>query len=171
MSIFEGEILRKTIVLLIIGIITSWSCVEGDPLHDITGERLQSGNIYRDTLYAVSNTSVIEGKVSTALSTKLLLGTYKDFETRTLIQFGSIPDDSIQVDSLRLVLTAVDNQGEVLGTLQGSAHMVTNYWPESVNEDENWDWQSNISYDPEYTSQFEVGEETSTYQVLDLPPE
>ncbi len=162
--------MRKTIVLLFIGIITSWSCFEGDPLHDITGERLQNGRIFRDTLYAINSTSIVEGKVPTGLSTKLLLGSYKEFETRILIQFGSIPHDSIKVDSLRLILTALENQGDIFGSIQGSAHLVTNYWPESVNEDEDWDWRSNIDYSPEYSSQFEIGEETSIYQSVDLPP-
>jgi len=169
LSIFKGEILRKTVVLLLIGIITSWSCLEGDPMHSIEGDQIQNGRIFRDTLYAVNHASFVEGKVSTAYSTKLLLGTYKNFETRTLIQFGSIPDDSIKVDSLRLVLTALNNQGDEYGPIQGSAHLVTNPWPESVNEDESWEWQNNISYDPQHMSQFEVGEDTSSYQVIDLP--
>jgi hypothetical protein len=163
--------LNKIFVSLVLGIIISWSCLEGDPLHDVTGARLPNGTVVRDTLYAVNNRSVIEGKVSTAFSTRLLLGTYKNFETRALIQFGPIPHDSIHVDSLRLVLTAVDNQGDNFGTIQGSAHMVNEYWPETVNEDEDWNWQNNISYDPAYVSQFEVGEEVSDYQIIDLPSE
>jgi hypothetical protein len=171
LSIFIGEILKKTVVVLVLIMITSWACLEGDPMHSLEGDQIKNGRIFRDTLYAVNHTSVIEGKVSTALSTKLLLGTYKDFETRSLLQFGPIPDDSIQVDSLRLVLTALNNQGDELGSIQGTAHMVINSWPESVNEDESWNWQNNISYDPQYMSQFEVGEDTSSYQVIELPAE
>ena len=111
-----------------------WSCIEGDPLHDITGNRINNGGFYLDTLYAITDTMIVEGKISTAFSGKLLLGSYSDFETRFLIRFPDVPADSFQIDSLRLILSSVSNQGEPLSPLTGSTYMVTEDWDESVNE-------------------------------------
>jgi hypothetical protein len=146
-----------------------WSCFEGDPLHDIDGNRTQGVNIYRDTLYAINSRSVIGGKVSTAFSTKLLLGSYQGFETRSLLQFSSIPSDTIEVDSLILVLTSLENQGKALGPITGTAYLVTAEWPESVNDDENWDWRNNISYLPETSVSFEISNESNSLHYIQLP--
>ena len=78
--------------------------MEGDPLHDITGERIDNGGIYLDTLYAVSDTAIVEGKISTAFSGKLLLGSYKDFESRILVRFPNVPVDIAFIGTV--VLTA-----------------------------------------------------------------
>jgi hypothetical protein len=145
--------------------------MEGEPLHDITGERINNGGIYLDTLYAVSDTSIVEGKISTAFSGKLLLGSYNDFDSRILLQFADVPADSFEVDSLRLILNSVYNQGEGTVPISGTAYMVTNEWEESVNEDENWKWQENIDYSPELASDFDIGEEVNGSHVIDLSPE
>jgi hypothetical protein len=146
-----------------------WSCIEGDPLHDITGERINNGGIYLDTLYAISDTSIINGKISTATSSKLLLGAHSDFETRFLIRFQGIPADSFQVDSLRLILTSISNQGETLSPLTGTMYMVTEDWEESVNEDENWRWQDVVDYSPETSRTFELSDQIETTHTIDLP--
>ena len=146
-----------------------WSCFEGDPLHDIDGKNLSNANIHRDTLYTTNSRSVVEGRVSTALSTKLLLGSYKGFETRSLIQFGSIPPDTIEVDSLTLVCTSLENQGEATGPISGTAYLVITDWPESVNEDESWNWQDKISYLPETSARFDISPESSRLHYIKLP--
>jgi hypothetical protein len=145
--------------------------MEGDPLHDITGQRINNGNIYLDTLYAVADTSIMEGKISTAFSGKLLLGSYKDFDSRILIKFADVPADSFTVDSLRLILNSVYNQGEASLPISGTAYMVTEEWEESVNEDEDWKWQENIDYSSELTSEFEIGEGISESHIIELSPE
>ena len=161
--------MRKLIFLTLIGSSIFWSCLEGDPLHDIDGRNLSKTNIHRDTLYAINSRTVIGGRVTTALSTKLLLGAYKGFETRTLIQFGTIPSDTLEIDSLVLVLTSLSNQGEAMGPIRGTAYLVTADWPESVNEDETWNWRDNISYLPEYSSSFEISAESSQLHSISLP--
>ena len=147
-----------------------WACVDGDPLNVITRSDENNGNVFRDTLYALEDTSIIEGKISTAFGTKLLLGSYADFETRFLVEFGSLPADSFQIDSLRLMLTAVSNFGEAQGSISGSAYRVTEAWSESVNADEDWDYRTKIDYSPEMTTNFEISEETASYHLIDLPP-
>ena len=151
--------------------IAIWSCMEGEPLHDITGERINNGGIFLDTLYAVSDTSIVEGKISTAFSGKLLLGSYEDFDSRILIKFVGVPADSFEVDSVRLILNSVYNQGEASVPVSGTVYMVTNEWEESVNEDEDWKWQENIDYSPELTTDFEIGEEINESHVIELSPE
>lgn len=146
-----------------------WSCIEGDPLHDITGERINNGGIYLDTLYAISDTSIVEGKLSTAFSGKLLLGAHSDFESRFLIRFPQVPADSFQVDSLRLILTSISNQGETLTPLTGTTYMVNEDWEESVNEDENWRWQDKIDNSPETSTTFELSDRVETTHTIDLP--
>lgn len=149
---------------------TMWACIDGDPLHVITRSDDNNGNVFRDTLYALEDTSIVEGKISTAFGTKLLLGTHADFEARFLLEFGSLPADTFQIDSLRLMLTAVSNQGEALVPIIGSAYRVTEAWGESVNEDENWDYTTKIDYSPDLTANFEISEETASYHIIDLPP-
>ena len=148
--------------------ITFWSCIEGEPLHDITGERIDSGGIYLDTLYASADTTIIEGKVTTAFSGKLLLGSYKEFDTRFLIRFPNIPADSFQIDSLKLILNSVSNQGEASEPINGTAYMVTEDWEESVNKDESWNWKEKIDLSAETTSDFELSEEAEKTHIIDL---
>jgi hypothetical protein len=147
-----------------------WSCIEGDPLHDISGAGINNGGIFLDTLYAISDTSIVEGKISTAFSGKILLGSYKDFETRFLIRFLSIPADSFQIDSLRLILNSTSNQGEALSPLTGSAYMVTEDWEESVNVDENWNWREKIDNSPETITDFELSDDSESTHTIELSP-
>lgn len=149
---------------------TMWACIDGDPLHVITRADDNNGNVFRDTLYALEDTSIVEGKISTAFGTNLLLGTHADFEARFLLEFGSLPADTFQIDSLRLMLTAASNQGEALFPITGSAYRVTEAWGESVNEDEDWDYTTKIDYSPDLTANFEISEETASYHIIDLPP-
>lgn len=143
--------------------------MEGDPLHDISGERINNGGLYLDTLYAISDTSIVIGKSSTEFSNKILLGSHSDFESRFLIRFPSIPADSFQVDSLRLILTSISNQGETPTPLTGTAYMVTEDWEESVNSDEDWHWQDKIADSPETSIDFELSDRTETTHIIDLP--
>jgi hypothetical protein len=151
--------------------ITLWSCLEGDPLNDISGERIDNGGIYLDTLYAMSDTSIVEGKISTAFSGKLILGSYKGFESRFLVRFLNVPSDSFQIDSLRLILNSVSNQGETSTPLSGTVYRVTEDWEESVNEDETWNWRDKIDNSPETTSNFDIIDEAEATHVIDLSPE
>jgi len=146
-----------------------WSCIEGDPLHDITGERINNGGIYLDTLYAIADTSIVDGKKSTAFSGKLILGALSGFESRFLIRFQDMPADSFQIDSLRLILTSISNQGETSTPLTGATYMVTEDWEESVNEDESWRWQDVIDYSPETSTTFELSDGIETAHTIDLP--
>ena len=163
--------MKILIILSILLVFTVMSCMEGDPLHDITGERIDNGGFYLDTLYAMSDTSIIEGKISTAFSGKLLLGSYKDFESRILVRFLGVPADTFEVDSLRLILNSVYNQGEASLPINGTAYMVTEDWEESVNEDESWNWQDKIDQSPEVTSEFELAETEKGSHVIELSPE
>jgi hypothetical protein len=163
--------LKKYLVISLILLTGIWSCFEGDPLHDITGERLNNyGGIYRDTLYAIADTSIIEGKVSTESSGKLLLGSFADFDARFLVKFGNLLPDATEIDSLHLILTAVSNLGEPLSTITGSAHLVTEDWEESINKDDDWDYRTKIDYSPETTAEFEMSENSEGIYKIDLPP-
>jgi hypothetical protein len=144
--------------------------MEGDPLHDISGQRIDNGGIYLDTLYAVSDTSIVEGKISTAFSGKLLIGSYKGFESRFLVRFQNIPADSFQIDSLRIILNSRSNQGEASIPISGTAYMVTEDWEESVNENEDWNWPEKIDNSPETSSDFEISTKAEGAHVIELSP-
>jgi hypothetical protein len=90
-----------------------WSCTDGDLLSDNSAQRIIYGNVLRDTLVALADTSIVIGKVSTEIGLKLLLGSYADFDARFLIKFKNIPSDTVKIDSLRLMLTSVSNQGDM----------------------------------------------------------
>ena len=162
--------MQKKYLLPVLVLVTMWSCSEGDPLHIITNTRIENGGIVRDTLYAMADTSIVYGKTSTGNSKKLMLGQYSGFESRFLIRFGQMPNDTIKVDSLRLVLTSVSNLGETESPIQGSAYLVTEDWPESVNEDADWDFQSKIDQSDETTAHFEIDAEAAQIHSIDLPP-
>jgi hypothetical protein len=160
--------LRKVLIIFLFVSLTVWSCFDADPLHHVSN--IDNGGIVRDTLYAISDTSIVEGKTSTAQGLKLLLGSHADFETRFLVRFSNLPADSLIIDSMKLVLTSQSNQGEVMGPITGSAYLITEEWEESVNGDESWDYQTSIDYAPETTAQFEVSEETSIIHSIVLRP-
>ena len=162
--------MQKKYLLSVLVLVTMWSCSEGDPLHIITNTRVENGGIVSDTLYALADTSIVKGKISTANSKRLLLGQNSGFETRFLIRFGQMPDDTIKVDSLRLLLTSVANFGETAAPIQGSAYLVTEDWPESVNEDADWDFRSKIDQTEETTAHFEINADAKQIHSIDLPP-
>ncbi|TFH01235.1 MAG: hypothetical protein E4H13_05470, partial [Calditrichales bacterium] len=161
--------MQKKYLLSVLVLVTMWSCSEGDPLHIITNTRVENGGIVSDTLYALADTSIVKGKISTANSKRLLLGQNSGFETRFLIRFGQMPDDTIKVDSLRLLLTSVANFGETAAPIQGSAYLVTEDWPESVNEDADWDFRSKIDQTEETTAHFEINADAKQIHSIDLP--
>ncbi len=147
-----------------------WSCTDGDLLSDNSGQRIIYGTVFRDTLVAFADTSIVEGKVSTAVGLKLLLGSYADFDARFLIKFTNIPSDTIKIDSLRLMLTTVSNQGDMTDSpMTGSIYLVSTDWSESVNADEDWDYKANIDYALETTTTFEILDDSTGVHLIDLP--
>ena len=147
-----------------------WSCTDGDLLSDNSGQRIIYGNVFRDTLVALADTSIVIGKVSTAIGLKLLLGSYADFDTRFLIKFTKIPSDTVKIDSLRLMLTSVSNQGDMTDSpMTGSIYLVSTDWSESVNAEEGWDYKANIDYAMETTTTFEILDDSTGVHLINLP--
>jgi hypothetical protein len=162
--------LRKKLMISLIGLIMMWSCTDGDLLSDNSGQRIIYGTVFRDTLIAFADTSIVEGKVSTAIGLKLLLGSYADFDARFLIKFTNIPSDTIKIDSLRLMLTSVSNQGDMTESpMTGSIYLVSTDWNESVNAEEDWDYKANIDYAMETTTTFEILDDSTGVHLIDLP--
>ena len=149
------------------------ACTESAPLSDENRDMLDAyGEIVSDTLYAQADTFIVNGKVNTGRSPKLSIGSYADFETRTLVRFSILPPDTMIYDSLRLILSAGSDFGESAGDLIGNVYRVTGEWDESVNINENWDFRSNIDYAPETSAQFSLAPLDSTVYTdynIDLP--
>jgi hypothetical protein len=146
------------------------SCTDGDLLSDNSGQRIKYGTVFRDTLVALADTSIVIGKVSTAIGLKLLLGSYADFEARFLIKFTKIPSDTVKIDSLRLMLTSVSNQGDMTESpMTGSIYLVSTDWSESVNAEEDWDYKANIDYAMETTTTFEILDDSTGVHLIKLP--
>ena len=162
--------MRKISLLTITYLALFWACKEADPLVDPGKDILDSyGEICNDTLYAVADTFLVKGKVNTANSSKLLLGFYKDFESRFLIKFDKFPADTIAIDSLKMRLTSFSSFPQEAGSIRGKIYLVTNEWQESVNSDVDWDYRDNIDYSPETSADFEMVSEDSATFLIDLP--
>ena len=163
----------KKLIIFILGMFLFWSCEEANPIRDEGKDVLQVyGTMKSDTLYAVADTFLIAGKTNTGSSPKLLLGSYNEFEGRFLVKFSSFPDDSIEVESLAIIISAPGVFGDDINPLTGTVYRVTGTWAEDVNSDASWDYRSNIDMSPETKAEFTLSAlDTTVYTDyhIDLP--
>ena len=135
------------------------ACQDPNPLVDEGRDILEAyGEMVSDTLYAVSDTFIINGKVSTASSSRLLLGAHAGYETRILLRFSNLPPDTVILDSVRLMISSFADFGPDLSHIDGTVYRVKESWEESVNADELWDYKANIDYAPETSANFSFAE-------------
>ena len=166
--------MNKTILfILLISLLIVAACQDPSPFKDEGKDILEAyGEIKSDTLYAKSGTFLVNDKVSTASSVKLLLGSYQNFEARSLLKFDYSAPDSTILDELHLLISGTGDFGEGMGSLNGMVYRVTEPWAESVNSDPDWDYKSNIDYSPETSAEFSLGDLDSTLYTdysIELP--
>ena len=160
----------KIKIIILVFVLAFFACNDANPLLDAHRDLLNTyGEIHSDTLTAISDTFIVKGKVNTGGSTKLLLGSYKDYESRFLVKFDSLPENSISVDTLRLRISSQGKFGSSLEPTAGTVYRVIEEWDESVNADENWDFRTKIDYSPQTTKDFVFSAEDSATFTLDLP--
>jgi len=164
----------NSVLLVVAGIFAVSACEEANPIRDEGKDILNSyGQMQSDTLYSIADTFMVAGKVSTGSSTKLLLGNNQGYEGRFLVKFTSIPADTIQVDSLKIIVSAPSIFGNDMNLITGKVYRVTNSWNEAVNSDPAWDYRMNIDMSAETSSAFEFASLDTTsytdYEVI-LPP-
>jgi len=152
--------MNKTILfILLISLLIVTACQDPSPFKDEGKDILEAyGEIKSDTLYAKSGTFLVSDKVSTARSVKLLLGSYQNFEARSLLKFDYTAPDSTVLEELHLLISGTGDFGEGMGSLNGMVYRVTEPWEESVNADPDWDYKSNIDYSPETSAEFSLGD-------------
>ena len=158
----------KKVLLSLMIMIFFWACEDSAPLSDVGNKRLiDYGTIYRDTLYAAADTSIVMGKIDNGYSPKLLLGSYAGFEARPLMKFFRFPADTFVIDSVKLLLRSNSNFGEANSDVSGKIYMITASWAKDVNKDESWDYQANIETSTLTTASFSLQPaDTGTYQIV-----
>jgi hypothetical protein len=146
------------------------ACTDDNLLTDINRSILNAyGEIKRDTLYALASCTYSGGKVNTGTSSNLMLGSFGGYKARFLMKFSSLPEDTIVVDTLRLLLRIQSNLGDSTSLINGTIYRVTNAWDESVNTDSSWDLSTSIDYSAETSLDFNIGSTDSAELVFDLP--
>jgi hypothetical protein len=149
----------KRFIIIILVLILVWiGCKDAQPLVGTT----PISELKYDTLYAQIDTFLVKGRISTAGSPKLLLGSYAGFNTQSLLHFLSLPDDTILVDSLYLRLHSWSNYGSdeaLLTQITGKIHLIEDQWEESINETGEILTRS-IESDP-----FFISEDSLSYQI------
>lgn len=149
------------------------ACQDANPIRDEGKDILQAyGQMQSDTLFAEADTFIVTGKVNTGSSPKLLLGSRQGFEGRFLVKFLALPNDTIKIDSLRIIVSATSTYGDDINPLPGKIYLVTEDWDETVNANESWDYMANIDRSPETTASFEFTQlDTTVYTdyKVDLP--
>jgi hypothetical protein len=152
---------------------TLLACQDANPIQDEGKDVLQAyGKMQSDTLFAEADTFLVAGKVNTGSSPKLLLGSRQGYEGRFLVKFSLLPNDTIEVDSLRIIVSAASAFGDDMNPLLGSIYRVTESWDETVNTDASWDYSANIDRSPETTASFEFMQlDTTVYTdyIVNLP--
>jgi len=156
--------LYYTIILILIALM---SCEDSSPIADPSGGQI--GELYRDTLVAINDTFIVGEKVSTGLSPRLFIGSHNDVESRALIKFSTLPDDSIVVDSLYLLLQSVSHYGDSSGNIDIKIKLITKSWGEKANTDDSWSYQNDASDDPETTTNYTISTEDSLLYTIKLP--
>ena len=146
------------------------ACTDDSYLIDIDRSLLKNyGEIQRDTLYAVADSTFIGGKVYTGGSTKLFLGSYGGYQARFLIKFSTLPPDTVVIDTMRLLMRTQSNLGDSTSNINGTIYRVTKTWTDSVNLDSTWDLTSSIDYSAATSLDFNISSVDSAELVFNLP--
>jgi len=144
-----------------------YSCEDSDSIYD--ADRIDYGELHRVTLTATDSRFIEHGKISTGSSTKLLLGNFNDFECRFLVKFYSLPDDSIDLDSVYFLIQSTANIGNPNQEISGEIKLVTKSWDENVNTDENWSYDNDVSNSPLTTTTMNITPEDSFLYSIAIP--
>jgi hypothetical protein len=146
------------------------ACTEDGVLNDAHRSILNDyGEIQRDTLYAIADSTFIGGKVYTGSSTKLMLGSFGGYNARFLLKFSILPADTIVVDSLLLLLRTQSSLGDSTSVINGTIYRVTTDWTDSVNIDSAWNLESSIDYSAETSLNFSISSTDSAELSFNLP--
>ena len=141
-------------------------------LTDVNRSMLNAyGEIKRDTLYAIAARTFSGGKVNTGSSSKVMLGSYGGYDAQFLMKFSNLPNDTIVVDTVRLLLRVRSNIGDSTTMINGTIYRVTSAWDDNVNLDSSWDVRSNIDYSAGTSLDFSISSTDSATIALDLPVE
>jgi hypothetical protein len=157
-------------LLLLITILTItiiYSCVDGVSVY--APNRINYGELHRDTLIAAESNFIEHGKVNTGSSTKLLLGDFNNYECRFLVKFTTLPADTIDLDSVYFLIQSTGSVGESNDNLTGEIKLVTKTWNDNVNTDENWSYISDVSNELFTTTPFSVAAEDSFNYSIPIP--
>ena len=146
------------------------ACSDEMLLTDVNRTMLNNyGEIKRDTLYAMASRSYGAGKIYTGSSSRLMLGSYGGFNARFLLKFSNLPADTINVDTLRLLLRIRSNLGDSTSLINGTIYRVTRTWGDSVNINSSWDPASSIDYSGQTSLDYSISSRDSAMLSIDLP--
>lgn len=163
----EGESLTKLIYCTLILFLFFSACSDEMLLTDVNRSMLNAyGEIKRDTLYAIAARTFSGGKVNTGSSSKVMLGSYGGYDAQFLMKFSNLPNDTIVVDTVRLLLQVRSNLGDSTSMINGTIYRVTSAWGDDVNIDSSWDVRSNIDYTAATSLDFSI---SSADSVNDCP--
>jgi len=164
---------NRLFILLLVSLVMIISCDDGNPLTDQDKLLLDTyGEIRDDTLYAVTDTFIVGSSVTTGFSPKLLVGTYRDFHTRSLLKFTGLPADTMRLDSVRVLLSSISTFGEKMTPLEAHVYKIQEDWDNSVNTDESWqDYLSKVDPLPVANITFDAILHDSSDFVFNLPLE
>jgi hypothetical protein len=166
----KGEKNTKVIYCTLILLLIFSACSDEMLLTDVNRSMLNSyGEIKRDTLYAIAARTYSGGKVNTGSSSKLLLGSYGGYNAQFLMKFTNLPNDTIVVDTVRLLLRVRSNMGDSTSMVNGTIYRVTSSWGNDVNIDSSWDVRSNLDYSAATSLNFSISSADSATLVFDLP--
>jgi hypothetical protein len=160
--------MKQILYIIIIAALTIiYSCVDSDSIIDAV--RGNIGDLKRDTLMATESIFIEHGKVSTGFSSKLLLGNFNNFECRYLVKFSTLPNDSIDLDSVYFLIQPSTNIGETDQDITGEIKLVTKDWDEAVNTDEDWSYIDDVSNSPLTTTTINISSEDSSLYTITIP--
>lgn len=129
----------KKILIIFTLTLFIFGCSDSNPFFDKDKQILNTyGEIVRDTLYAVSDTYVNNGFISTASGPALSLGAANGFESRVLIKFSNLPADTLQLNSVKILIKSRTKYGEAISPIEGTLYRVLEDWEEDVNIQDEW---------------------------------
>lgn len=159
--------MKLLLFIILITILFFYSCGDSDSIFD--ADRVNYGELKDTILTAIDSRFIEHGKISTAFSTKLLLGKFNDFECRYLVKFSTLPDDSINLDSVYFLIQSTANIGYSQNDITGEIKLVTKEWDENVNTDEDWSYINDVSNSPTTTSVFNITPKDSFLYSIAIP--
>ncbi|MBD3224508.1 MAG: DNRLRE domain-containing protein [Caldithrix sp.] len=130
----------KKLFLLIFMSTVIWSCQQSDSIKNPVDLDLNDlyGKYVDTTFVATQDTFLVDNRLDTGNSRKILVGDYQNFQADFLLKFTALPDADEQIDSAYINLYPAGIFGNNPQNVTLNVYEVDQAWEEDANAQDRW---------------------------------